>query len=64
MDQAGGSQSVVVDDTVSVERDGGLNGGGHLVGELVRTFQQPPGDRRDLLSHLCLVTIRLGHIPI
>jgi hypothetical protein len=29
----------VVDDTLSVERDGRLDGGGHLVGELVRAFQ-------------------------
>ena len=63
MDQAGGPQGVVVDGTVSVDRDGRLDGRGHLVGELVRAFQQPPGDRRYLFRQLCFVTIRSSHSP-
>ena len=63
MDQAGGPQGVVVDDTVSVERDGRLDGGGHLVGELVTACQQPPGDRRHLFRPLCFVTIRVESLP-
>jgi hypothetical protein len=35
VDQARGSQGAMVDDTVSIERDGRFDGGGHLVGEVV-----------------------------
>ena len=61
MDQTGSSQGVLVDDALSVERYGRLDGDGHLVGELVRMLQQLPGDLRDLFCHLCLVTIRSLH---
>jgi hypothetical protein len=55
--KAGRSQGVVVDGTVSVGRDSRLDGGGHLVRELVKDLQEPTSDLRHLFGHLCIVTI-------
>ena len=53
----------MVDDAFSVERDSCLDGVGHLVGECVWPLQELHCNRRDLIGHLCLITIWSDHIP-